>query len=158
MFQLDPTYFIFMVMFLLFIKALNVVYLKPVGSAIAKRRARVTEDIDAGSSCRSEAAQLVSGYEKHLHEIRLQAQALITDVTLKMQKQRLAEVKVVLAEGQTKLEAAKKEIEAERANLLASLVEEEKVIVESIMRKLLGANIKVSLDSAVVHRALEETR
>jgi F0F1-type ATP synthase membrane subunit b/b' len=65
-------------------------------------------------------------------------------------------IKQIVDGGQSKLSSAKKEIESERANLLSGLVEEEKEIVEKITEKLIGAKVRINLDSATVRRALEE--
>jgi F0F1-type ATP synthase membrane subunit b/b' len=156
MFELDLTFFIFLIMFLAFTKALNAVYLKPVGAVIAKRRSQIENDIKVGNDCREQAQHLVEGYEKDLHDIRHKAQAHINEVTTAAQKARTAELKKVMDEGQIKLAAAKKEIDADHASLLTELVEEEKGIVETIARKLLGANVTLKLDSAAVRTALEE--
>ncbi|MDR3612491.1 MAG: hypothetical protein P4L53_02935 [Candidatus Obscuribacterales bacterium] len=156
MFELDPTFFIFLIMFLAFTKALSTVYLKPVGAVIAKRRAQIENDIKVGNDCREQAQHLVEGYEKDLHDIRHKAQAHINEVTTAAQKSRTAELKRIMDEGQAKLAVAKKEIDAERASLLTGLVEEEKGIVETIARKLLGADVTLKFDSAVVRTALEE--
>jgi F-type H+-transporting ATPase subunit b len=158
MFQLDLTYFIFLGMFLLFIKALNDVYLKPMGQVIAKRQEIIKNDIDAAARCQAEAAERISQYEKELHDIRLQAQAIITEQTTQTQQRRNQEMKRVMDEGQAKLAVYKKQIEAERAGLMAGLVEEEKTIVQAITHKLLGESVRVSLDSATVERALQEAR
>jgi len=156
MFELDSTFFIFLIMFLAFTKAMSTVYLKPVGAVIAKRRAKIENDIKVGNDCREQAQHLVEGYEKDLHDIRHKAQAHINEVTSAAQKTRTAELKRIMDEGQAKLAIAKKEIDAERASLLTGLVEEEKGIVETIARKLLGGNVTLKLDSTAVRTALEE--
>ena len=156
MFELDPTFFVFLIMFLAFTKALNAVYLKPVGAVIAKRRAQIANDIKVGNDCREQAQHLVEGYEKDLHDIRHKAQAHINEVTGAAQKSRTAEMKRIMEEGQAKLAVAKKEIDAERASLLTGLEEEEKGIVETIARKLLGDSVSLKLDSTAVRTALEE--
>ncbi len=158
MFQLDLTYFIFLGMFLLFIRALNAVYLKPVGQVIAQRQEKIKADIDAGASSRALAEEKISAYEKGLHEVRLQAQAIVTEVTTQQNQRRQQELKRVLDEGAGKLAVYKKQLETERTALMAGLVEEEKGIVQAIIQKLLGEGARVNLDTAVVERALQEAR
>jgi F-type H+-transporting ATPase subunit b len=158
MFQLDLTCVIFLIMFMCFMWALNQVYLKPVGKVIAARQEIIKKDIDAAASCQAEAAERISQYEKELHDIRLQAQAIISEQTTQAQQRRNQEMKRVFDEGQAKVAVYKKQIDAERANLMVGLVEEEKTIVQAITHKLLGDTVRVSLDSAMVERALEEAR
>jgi F0F1-type ATP synthase membrane subunit b/b' len=65
----------------------------------------------------------------------------------------------IAAEGQQKLEKAKKEIEAEREKLIDALVAEERELVETIARKVLGdESVNVSIDAGQVRRTLEEAR
>ena len=157
-FELNWTFWIFVLSFLLFMKALNAVFLKPVGQAIAKRKMRMEDDIATGLACKQQAASLLEGYEKDVREIRSKAQALINETTGSIQKERVAELKRLQDDGQKKLAEAKKSIDQERLNLIDQLVDEEKGLVETIVHKLLGNNVPVKLDQAAIKQALEEAR
>ena len=158
MFELNLTLVIFLVMFGVFIKLLNAVFLKPVGEVIAKREKRIKDDIAEGQSSRQLASERLDDYERGLKEVRGQAQALIAETTATAQKQRMAQLKTLQEQGQEKVAAAKAQIDQERGSLVDKLVEEEKVLVETIIQKLLGSNKAFSLDASVVKRALEESR
>ncbi|HEY9683869.1 MAG TPA: hypothetical protein V6C86_19965 [Oculatellaceae cyanobacterium] len=158
MFELNLTLPIFVIMFLAFMKALNTVFLKPIGEVIAKREKRIKDDITESQSCRQQATDLLEGYERDLRKVRGEAQALIADTTAKAQKQRTADLKKLHDEGQSKVAAEKAKIDGERVSLVEKLVEEEKVLVETIVHKLLGSSQTVNLDASVVKHALEESR
>ena len=158
MFELNLTLPIFLIMFGLFIKALNTVFLKPVGEVIAKREKRIKDDIAEGQSSRQQAAELLDGYERGLREVRGQAQALIAETTAGVQKERALELKKLHEQGAAKVAAEKTKIDGERLSLVDNLVEEEKVLVETIVQKLLGSNKVINLEASVIKRALEESR
>jgi F-type H+-transporting ATPase subunit b len=158
MFELNLTLPIFLLMFLAFMKALNAVFLKPVGNVIAKREKRIKDDLAESQSCRQQAAELIDGYERDLRKVRGEAQALIAETTATAQKQRTADLKKLHDEGQGKVAAEKTKIDGERVSLVEKLVEEEKILVETIIHKLLGGNKTVSLDASVVKQVLEESR
>jgi F-type H+-transporting ATPase subunit b len=123
MFELNLTLPIFVVMFLVFMKALNAVFLKPVGEVIAKREKNIKDQVSAGQSARQQAAQLIEGYEHNLRETRSQAQALINEATNQVQKERTADLKRIHDDGQAKVAEAKKNIEVERFHLVDKLVD-----------------------------------
>ncbi len=158
MFELNLTLPIFVIMFLAFMKALNAVFLKPVGEVIAKREKLIKDAIAEGQRDRQQGAALVEDYERGLKETRGQAQAIIAETTAKVQKERSAELKRVHDDGQVKVAAEKTKIDAERLSLVDQLVEEEKGLVQTIVQKLLGSDKPISLETSVVKRALEESR
>jgi F-type H+-transporting ATPase subunit b len=157
-FELNITFFIFVLMFLLFVKALNAVLLKPIGAVIAKREARIKDDIAEGQADRQRAKDLLEDYERGLRATRSEAQALINQATGEVQKTRTADLKLVHDKGVAKVAAAKQEIDGERASLVDKLVDEEKSLVEMIVQKLLGNNTPIKIDQAVIKHALEESR
>jgi F-type H+-transporting ATPase subunit b len=157
-FELNFTFFIFLAMFLVFMKALNAVFLKPVGAVLAKREARIKDDIAEGQADRQRATDLLEDYERGLRATRSEAQAIINQVTGEVQKKRTADLKSVHDRGVTKVAAAKREIDGERASLVDQLVDEEKSLVETIVQKLLGNNTPIKIDQAVIKHALEESR
>jgi F0F1-type ATP synthase membrane subunit b/b' len=157
-FELNWTFWIFLVMFLGFMRALNAVFLKPVGAVIAKREARIKNDIAEGQADRQRALEMLEDYEKGLRETRTAAAAIVSEATGQVQKNRAAELKRIHEEGLTKVATAKREIDAERVALVDQLVDEEKGLVEIIVHKLLGTNTPIKLDQAVIKHALEESR
>jgi F-type H+-transporting ATPase subunit b len=157
-FELNWTFWIFLAMFLAFMKALNAVFLKPVGAVIAKRAARIKDDVAEGQADRQRASELLDDYERGLRETRHEAQALINEATGEVQKKRTADLKELHENGLARVATAKSEINSERVSLVDQLVDEEKSLVEMIVQKLLGNNNPIKIDQAVIKHALEESR
>jgi F-type H+-transporting ATPase subunit b len=158
MFDLNLTFFIFVGMFLVFIKLLSEMVLKPVGKVLEQRQAIIRTDVDAAAAARARANEVVTDYQARIHHANAEAQALITEVTTAAEKTRAAELKKVQDKGQAEIQAAREKLKAERGGLIDQLVDQEKSLVESITKKLIGDNATVNLDSGTIKRALEEAR
>jgi F0F1-type ATP synthase membrane subunit b/b' len=158
MFELNGTLVIFVISFLGFMLALNELFLKPVGNVIALREGRIRKDLDTETNCREDAQELADTYERHLHEIHLEAQGLISHALEEAGATRSARLTRISQEGIKQLEEAKSTIAANRNQLITALVHEETELVQLITRKVLGDDtVQVSLDEAEVRRCLEET-
>ncbi|MBS2003240.1 MAG: hypothetical protein JST44_17135 [Cyanobacteria bacterium SZAS LIN-5] len=158
MFDLNLTCPIFVVMFLGFMVLLNEMVLKPVGKALADRQAIIRGNIDAAAAAREKANEVVAQYHARIQTANAEAQALITETTTAAEKTRAAELKKVYDKGQAEIQAAREKLASERGVLIDELVEQEKGLVESITKKLIGDSAHVSLDSGTIKRALEEAR
>jgi F-type H+-transporting ATPase subunit b len=158
MFDLNLTFFIFVGMFLVFMWALNQMVLKPVGKVLEERQAIIRGNTDAASSARTRANEVVTQYQARIHAANAEAQAVITETTTAAEKTRAAELKKVHDKGQAEIQAAREKLSSERGALIEQLVDQEKVLVESITKKLIGDSASVSLDSGTIKRALEEAR
>jgi F-type H+-transporting ATPase subunit b len=156
MFELNLTLPIFIVMFIVFIKVMDVVVLKPVGQTIERRQQKIKLDIEDASTARAKAAEIVKDYEIGMRETRIQAQAIITDVVTKGQKQRLEKLKLVNDQGQTRVQAAKNAIAAERTTLIGQLAQDEQGLVATIVKKLLGDSVSVLVDVDKARQMLVE--
>jgi F-type H+-transporting ATPase subunit b len=156
MFDLNATLLIFVISFLIFMALLNEVFLKPVGKVIEARANKVKADIEAGKAARLKAQESITEYERHLHDIRSKAQAVINEASEKSTYHRNLEVNRLREEGHRKLEATRAEIAAERNSLLEQLVNQEAQLVQEIGRRVIGEEIVVPLDTDKVRRALEE--
>jgi len=158
MFDLNLTCPIFVVMFLGFMVLLNEMVLKPVGKALADRQGIIRGNIDAAAAAREKANEVVAQYHARIQTANAEAQALITETTTAAEKARAAELKKVYDKGQAEIQAAREKLASERGVLIDELVEQEKGLVESITKKLIGDSAHVSLDSGTIKRALEEAR
>ncbi|RTL42473.1 MAG: hypothetical protein EKK48_10815 [Candidatus Melainabacteria bacterium] len=158
MFDLNLTCPIFVVMFLGFMVLLNEMVLKPVGKALADRQAIIRGNIDAAAAAREKANEVVAQYHARIQTANAEAQALITETTTAAEKTRAAELKKVYDKGQAEIQAAREKLASERGVLIDELVEQEKGLVESITKKLIGDSAHISLDSGTIKRALEEAR
>jgi F-type H+-transporting ATPase subunit b len=158
MFELNGTYVIFILLFLVFIQLLNKIMLEPVGAAIEKRSARLKENIDIAKSNMQESEKMLVDYQNNLHSTRQQAQTLIHSALAEAQKSREEKLKSVQAEGRSKLDELKAELDAGRKNLIESLIHPELELVRDILNKLLGETPKLITNEQRVAEVLESTR
>jgi len=156
MFDINLTLVIFVASFLLFMMALNALFLKPVGEAIEKRSRMITGDHEAAKSNRDQARLKLENYEARVAEIRKEAQAEITEAVTQAQKVRAKALSDLKDKGRVRLDAAREELKQERAQLMNGLVAEESKLVEQIVGKLVGDAARVNLDASAVKKALEE--
>jgi F-type H+-transporting ATPase subunit b len=155
-FNLNGTLVVFVISFLIFMWLLNELFLKPVGQTIEKRGKLIEGELDAGKGARAEAQQLLEKYEDDLKRIRSEAQSVITKATEDANKERIAQLERIAADGQKQLDKAKAEIATERERLIDALVAEEAALVETITRKVLGDDsVQLHLDAGQVRRTLE---
>lgn len=155
MFEINGTLPIFVISFLVFMYLLDVILLKPVAKVISERDETIRKNIESGKSSREQAQKLLEEYERELRELREKAQKHIADASEQANKERQAELSRLTKDGQEKLNAAKAEIEAERASLIDALVPKERELVEAITQKVLGEPVAVNLDASQVRRTLE---
>jgi F-type H+-transporting ATPase subunit b len=156
MFEVNGTLVIFIISFLLFMMALNQILLKPLGEVIEKRNKHIQDDYAVAQGFRNDAEQAVAVYEKHLHEIRSKAQAVINDAVSAAQKTHDTELAKIQQEGREKVIKAKTEIAREKQTLIGLLVPSEIELVKTISDKLLGESALPALEPKVVQHALEQ--
>jgi F-type H+-transporting ATPase subunit b len=156
MFELNATLPIFVVMFLVFMNLLNSMVLKPIGAKIEQRQRKIEGDLEAAKVGRSQASELVSAHEKRIHEARLQAQSMVNDSQARAQQDRKNQLKVLTEKGQAQLQVAKNNFANERQSLISQLVTEEQTLVSTIVKKLLGDSVDVSIDPEKARKVLVE--
>ena len=156
MFDINGTFVVFLISFLIFMVLLNAILIKPVASVIEARAAKIKGDLEAGKAARETSEELLRNYEERLHSIRTQAQAVINEAVSAASKVRDQEMSRIAAEGQAKLEKAKEEIRTEKTRLIEDLVKQESELVQTIVSKLLDEPAKITLEPALVRKALEE--
>lgn len=156
MFELNGTYIIFIASFLVFMVLLNEIMLKPVGKAIADRKALIQEHQEISKISREKAeAELVS-YKERLNSTRHQAAGIRNEASAAAQKVRDTKLKEVQDEGRKRLEKAKAELAVEKKELVEGLVDQELEIVNTISKKLLGDSASLNVDRNKVRKVLEE--
>lgn len=156
MFDINATYLIFIASFLVFIMLLNEIMLKPVGRVLEKRAEKIRNDIEDGKSARVQAEEVLDGYHQQLLKTKNEAQAIINEALEKASYYRNTEMTKIKDEGRKRVDAAKAEIDVERAGLMEALTKQESEMVKTIMEKLLGEPVVVNLEHDKVRRALEE--
>ena len=156
MFEINGTFLIFVLSFLIFIKLLDEVMLKPIGSVLEKRAEKIKADIEEGKVHRNKAQYVFDQYQKHLHDIRAKAQTIINEASEKASYHRNLELTRVKEEGHKQLEEAKAVLASQRTIAINGLLEQEVKLVEGITQKLLGEPVSVILEADTVRRALEE--
>jgi F-type H+-transporting ATPase subunit b len=153
MFELNGTYVIFIVSFLIFMMLLNEVMLKPVGKVLEARKAKIQSDLEAAKAARSKAEASVDHYQQHLLQVRCKAQDLINDAVEKANRHKTVELGRLKDDGRKQTKAA---IAKESSLLLEQLVQQEITLVGTITEKLLGEPVPMNLDPVKVRRAIED--
>jgi len=156
MFDLNGTFFIFIVMFLGFVFLFNEIALKPVGQVIEARKKLIQGDLEAAQRSKEDAASVLSAYEERLQASRMEGQRIIQEVLQSAQAKRKEELARIQADGNKKIEQIRSEIASERSKLISQLVDPEIDLVQSIVKKLLGDSATIAIDRQQVQKALEE--
>jgi F-type H+-transporting ATPase subunit b len=156
MFDLNGTFFIFIVMFLGFVFLFNEIALKPVGQVIEARKKLIQGDLEAAQRSKEDAASVLSAYEERLQASRMEGQRIIQEVLQSGQAKRKEELARIHEEGNKKIEQIRSELASERGKLISQLVDSEIDLVQSIVKKLLGESATIAIDRQQVQKALEE--
>jgi F-type H+-transporting ATPase subunit b len=156
MLEVNGTLIVLVLSFLVFMWALNLVYVKPVAKAMEARNARIEQDLAASRTLQEDAQAVLAQYEKHLAEVRTKSQDIINEAVTAAQKTRNDAMSKVQGEGRARIDAARIELAREKQDLVGNLVESEMQIVSTILQKLIGDSSTAGLDRARVQRAIEE--
>ena len=156
MFEINGTFFIFIVMFLGFIFLFNEIALKPVGQVIAARNRLIQGDLEAAQRTKADATSVLSAYEERLQASRMEGHRIIQEVLKTAQTTRNEELLRIQAEGNKKIEQVRSELANDRSKLISQLVDSEMDLVQSIVKKLLGDSATIAIDRQQVQKALEE--
>jgi F-type H+-transporting ATPase subunit b len=157
LFELNGTFVIFIVSFLIFMVLLDQIMLKPVGRVLSERASLIEGSVTSARQLRGDAEKQLGQYEDRLKQVRQEAQAVISSSVAEANRLRTSELGRVNENGRQKLQAAKANIDAERESLIDALVAEEKELVETITRKVLGdESVHVNIDERQLRSTLEE--
>jgi F-type H+-transporting ATPase subunit b len=159
MLEVNGTFIILIFSFLLFVWALNQVFVIPVSKTLEARSAKIEQDLSTSRKLREEAEGVLSQYEKHLSEVRTRAQNTINDAVVAAQQKRAGELATVQADGRKRVEAARTALAQEKKELVSGLVDNELQLVDTIMQKLIGSaagGTASNIDRATVQKAIEE--
>ncbi len=156
MFEINGTYIIFIASFLVFMYLLNEIMLKPVGKAIADRKALVQEHLEISKISHQKAEAELANYQERLNSTRHEAAGIRNEAAAAALKVRESKLKEVQDEGRKRLDKAKSELAAEKKTLVEGLVDQEMELVNTISKKLLGESAKANVDRDKVRKVLEE--
>jgi len=156
MFDINFTLVIFLISFLIFMAALNELFLKPVSEAMERRAKAIADDHESAKRRREDAKVQLDNYERQLAEIRGEAQNIINGAISESQATRTQAINKLKETGRSKLDATRTKLHEERRELVDKLVSEEENLVQLIVGKLLGEKARASVNSTEVKRALEE--
>jgi len=92
MLELNGTLIVLLVSFLLFMWALNLVFVKPVAAVLAARASNIEGDLNAARDMRKQAEEKTDSYQKGLGSVREQAQAIINTAIGEAQEKRNKEM------------------------------------------------------------------
>ncbi len=138
LFDINATLPIMAVQFVVFVALLNVIFFKPLTKAIDDRDDYVRSQI-IGSKERLEKAELVvKEYEQELAAARKATQNVLTTAQSGANKLRKERIDAAIAEAQTKVAAAKAEIDKQKQDATASLDAEVESLSRQVLEKLLG--------------------
>jgi F-type H+-transporting ATPase subunit b len=142
LFDINATLPIMAVQFVVFVALLNVIFFKPLTKAIDDRDDYVREQI-IGSKERLEKAELiVKEYEQELAAARKSTQNVLATAQSGANKIRKERIDEAIAEAQTKVAAAKAEIDKQKQDATASLDTEVESLSRQVLEKLLGNLVK----------------
>jgi F-type H+-transporting ATPase subunit b len=142
LFDINATLPIMAVQFVVFVALLNVIFFKPLTKAIDDRDDYVREQI-IGSKERLEKAELiVKEYEQELAAARKSTQNVLATAQSGANKIRKERIDEAIAEAQSKVAAAKAEIDKQKQDATASLDTEVESLSRQVLEKLLGNLVK----------------
>ncbi len=118
MFELNGTYIIFIASFLVFMFLLNEIMLKPVGKAIADRKALIQEHQEISKISREKAEAELISYKERLNSTRHQAAGIRNEASAAAQKVRDAKLKEVQDEEPQAARESQSRIGCERKSWL----------------------------------------
>ncbi len=137
MIDLDVSFFVQLVNFLIILTVLNLLLFRPIRGIIKKRAEVMAERLKAVEDFTAQAEAKMSGYRQALAESRGEAQ----NVRLALKEEGLAqEASMLAAAGQaaaTKLAAARQEIEAQKSAALAALQGQVAAFAKQVAAKVL---------------------
>jgi F-type H+-transporting ATPase subunit b len=156
LFELNGTFVIFVLSFLVFMYLLNEIMLKPVRRVLELRAQKIQSDIDAGRSYRTQAEKVLSAYEKRLHDVRHQAQGIINETIDNTSALRSKLLKEITEQGNRKLEEMRSKLAQEHDHLIDQIIPSEIALINELTEKLLGEKTALHLKPEQVKQALQE--
>ncbi|MFQ3679530.1 MAG: F0F1 ATP synthase subunit B' [Pseudanabaenaceae cyanobacterium] len=138
LFDLDATLPVMAIQFLLLVAILNTTFFKPLTQAIDERDGYIRGSLAEAKERLSKAESLARQYGQELAAARKAAQDTLLHAQSEANKLRNQQIAAAIAEGQAKVDAAKAEIEQQRAAAATALNAEVAALSQQILRKLLG--------------------
>ncbi len=138
--------------FVLFLVASYFLF-NPVREMLAKRQAKIKDELDSAQSDKEEAAALRAQYEEKLKSINKEAEEILSDA----RKRALENENKIVAEAKEEaariVERARTEAELEKQKA-ADDVKREMVVIASMMA---GKVVKASIDTTIQESLINET-
>ena len=138
--------------FVLFLVASYFLF-NPVREMLAKRQAKIRDELDSAESDKEEAAALRAQYEEKLRSINKEAEEILSDA----RKRALENENKIVAEAKEEaariVERARTEAELEKQKA-ADDVKREMVVIASMMA---GKVVKASIDTTIQESLINET-
>ncbi len=156
MFEINGTLAIFVLSFLIFMKLLDEIMLKPVGRVLEQRNACIKSNQDAGIKARTQAQSIIQGYEQKLEAVRTKSHGIINVALEEANRYRQQDLTGMHQEGLRQVEKAKATLNEECKQAFEGLVDHETELVQMITSKVLGEKIELNLDRQKVHQQLQE--
>ena len=140
MLTLNLTLPVMMVLFLVFAWLMNLVFFRPVVKKLQERQDFIRKQHEQAQAATQKVADLQADYEARLKTAHTQAQDAIQTAIKEAEGKRQALLAGIKTEVDAEVEAARKSIQTERANAVASLQGEVGQFAELIKRKVMGGS------------------
>lgn len=138
--------------FALFLAA-SYFFFNPVREMLAKRQAKIKDELDSAAKDKEDAADLKQQYEEKLKNIDKEAEEILSDARKRAQENENRIVAEAKEEAGRIIERAKVEVELEKQKA-ADDVKREMVVLASIMA---GKVVKASIDTTIQESLINET-
>ena len=138
--------------FVLFLAASYFLF-NPVREMLAKRQAKIKDELDSAAKDKEDAADLKQQYEEKLKNIDKEAEEILSDARKRAQENENRIVAEAKEEAGRIIERAKVEAELEKQKA-ADDVKREMVVLASIMA---GKVVKAAIDTTVQESLINET-
>ena len=136
--ELNFTFILFALSFLVFINLLNLTLYKPVGEIIEKRKGLVESDLNKASSYAKEANECIQNYQSQIKQARSDSQDIIQESIKQVEKVKQEKISNLLSTLTKEKEEALKKIKIEEKSTMQKLEGEIKILTELITNQILG--------------------
>ena len=136
MLNLDATFLIIFLSFIVFMLAMKQVYFDPMRAIKAQREQKILDDQQSAQAFLEQHGQLHQGYEAQLREARQKAQQIILEFRESAKKSAMDQIATVREESRVQLDRQMADLVQWREEAYQDLASEKAQLVESIIGKI----------------------
>ena len=142
--QLDGTFIVIAISFILFALIMNQIFYKPVSKIAQDREEYIDSNIENSKAARSKSVELLKDYEKTIAEAKKQAGTIVNSHTAEATAQKTEAVQSAVEKANEKVAQAKELITNETDEAKAGLKSEVVALAQLISSKVLGEERAIS--------------